>query len=381
MSSKHALSQKRRQGRKAKQDPYQLGALLAEQQILSQRALSQSMMNPLSMQRLAAASALSQAAMDPYRMSMMAAAGPYSQDLSLSQWTGSVPSAAPAMWSGVPGIPGRTAAKPLALPAKAWDGFINVFSHWDAKADDEFKWAKVCSVLDADKAEHLDSAKLKDQVILFGDDFQTDSWAIFLSPAFGVTNILPPEGIAYNSPMHYVERMRTKIGDTMGMMFGSLLDVKADTCKFSRTHATEFLQDPIPLNFAQSASVCTDASSNAENRKRFYDVSTEYTRFWLSLWIGLWSKYQKTPGFLTRLVSTNNKLLVYRSSLEGENVYGVDSNIEGTNAVGMLLMILRKMGRFGWVQNPQASKEAIYNRYVKPMLEELLDKNDRSIFA
>lgn len=265
------------------------------------------------------------------------------------------------------------------LPAKKWAEYSQMVSEWSTKVDNYKKddvWDQSINA-----AENLDHADNKDKVLLFTDDAQTDYWSSMLSPMYGgPIQINVPVPATYKSPIHYVEGMKVISSSSPGMLFGGVAQavfnggINMTPCDIAKTQIDYTLQNPYAQMVVGSTAVCKDQAITTG----FYKLQSEPCKFWTSLWLALFSKHMgrgpaaSRGSYSSALLSTGKKLLIYQSS---SAIYGVEElkmgDMKGTNAVGIILMILRALAQKGQLIEQNAGPA--WEKIAKPLLEALLN--------
>jgi hypothetical protein len=206
-------------------------------------------------------------------------------------------------------------------------------------------------------------------ILPFTNKIGTDQWAEVLSPAFGQITMDYPVPAVYPSPIHYVEAMKIASLSSMPMnLAGSTMGPGLATpCDNARLALPSLVMQP------HASIIKSVADSCSVTGKDWFKRETAHGRFWYSLWIALWAKYQQNPRYAGALFSTGNKLLMYYDS---DPIYGhgpAPSNgaQRGMNAVGFLLMLLRGCVAAGWVsqRGPQAVHPGfIFDKWILPAI-------------
>jgi hypothetical protein len=283
--------------------------------------------------------------------------------------------------TGIPGF-GSTVIGAKTTPDRAiYEKLASIIVNWNKAADADYKWDKICDFKEAWAGDELTATanNVKDQVLCFSDERSTDGYAEVLSPKYGgPLPLLMPTPKKYPSPVHYVEAMKMISAATPGALMAGGIDVSAitgqpvvDSCDIARLQSDTYLQQPYS-SVMQSLSKPCDPKAIKQG---FFDTTTILCKFWISLWIGLWAKYQLYPKYAGALVNTGSKLLIYLpADQDAMMVYGMKSDstmLKGCNAAGLMLMMIRKYAKAGVLTNRLAAPTAIYDKFMRPILEEI----------
>lgn len=274
------------------------------------------------------------------------------------------------------GIGGGVASS-KSVPSVVWASGAKIAGAWSTKGEKDFQWKDICEVDVAGVTGKLDA--VKDKVVVFSDDKMTDVYSEHLSPAYGgALPILVPMQHTYPSPMHYVESMKMVSSASPAMLLAGIGSgimpgqPQLDACDFARSQSDMIASQPYASVVKSVAGSCGEKALKAG----FYKPESVLCRFWISLWIALWAKYQLYPKYMSALIGTGKKLLVYETD---DKLYGMDSTGAGANGTGILLMMMRLMASKGYLSNRYNSPTAVYDKYVRPLLESILTPDGNAI--
>lgn len=267
----------------------------------------------------------------------------------------------------------------MTLPAKTWASLNQL----KGKTWTEDKLPKPTELFDhdgLDGSKSLNDDVNKGKILMFTDDVVNDYWSSMLSPMVGgPIQINVPVPATYKSPMHYVEGMKVISSSTPGMLLGGVAQAvfngEYDSCDLAKSQIDYTLQNPYAQMVSGSTKVCDEKAV----KTHFWKVESEPCKFWTSLWLALFSKHMARGAASARgsyhsaLLSTGNKLLIYKSE---NSTYGVEDKtaLEGANAVGVILMILRALAKKGQLVEQNAG--AAWEQIAKPILTTLYGKGD-----
>jgi hypothetical protein len=289
--------------------------------------------------------------------------------------------------SVMPSIASAIAGERTVFVAK-YTNLDKIIKAWDHTGiDPDVKWDKICSLTLSNATKNL--SEVKEHVLMFSDEKATDGYSEALSPKFGgPLPLLSPTPDKYASPMHYVEAMKIMCSLTTAAALspgGIELDpITGETniskCDIIRIHMDPYIHQPHADVIKRFAAECEIPAI----KKQFYDTETILGKYWLSLWIALWAKYQLYGKYMSTLVGTGNKLLIYLLDSDDKavsNYYGMQADegtsaggtMKGINAVGILLMIMRQFARSGILANKSASPNGLYDKFVKHILENIFN--------
>lgn len=170
---------------------------------------------------------------------------------------------------------------------------------------------------------------------VFSNNPIKDPAALYLSPELGgPIHVDIPFPTTYLSAKHYIEVMRI-------LFFGEIpLDTKEMTVGNSaRASLTDIMKLPhafLVEAIAERVETLKRESETVDNK--WYLIEAGKGRFFYYVWLALWAKYTQNPKMMEVLVSTAPRMLLY---LNDSSMYGVNSNMEGKNVIGCMLMILR----------------------------------------
>lgn len=264
---------------------------------------------------------------------------------------------------------------PQPLPDMAFPATMQaLIKKWYATTS-EVKDAFVAGIEAGDK---INSDKNKDKVLLITDDTMSDYWSSMLSPIVGAVQInVPRAGAVFNSPAHYVEAMQVISTATPPMLIGSAVNslfnggVTPGTCQEARMRlASAVAQTSIDMVAAQAQKCDQEAEKG-----RFWTPDSTRCKFWVSLWLALWAKHCQGKA-LNALTSTGNKFLIYKTKLLDKK-YGLNDALDGLNAVGIMLMLLRHMAQKGLLSRVDNVGD-VWEKHILPFLKEILDNDGTS---
>lgn len=210
----------------------------------------------------------------------------------------------------------------------------------------------------------------KDKILAFTDKLGVDQWAEVLGPSNGRIAVTEPISAVFLSPVHYVETMKIASLSSTPLNLGSQSGVS--TCDDARTILPTLAMQPYADVLREVAESCTYGSS--QKVTDWLKIETARGRFWFYLWIGLWSKYTQNIQYANSLVSTGNKFLIYYSIWAKYGVPYIDG--AGTNAVGVLLMLIRGLVAAGWASRvPLDNPNYIFEQWIVPILKDIYKEN------